>query len=101
MTHSPYNPPGARVDDIVKRRSVAEIEGFINLLRAACADAGVNAALERLLAMPDAERRAFVSAWVADLLARGAPRPFVEAIACLHDDAVAEKTQEVIHTCLD
>lgn len=24
MTYSPYNPPGARVDDIVKRRAVAE-----------------------------------------------------------------------------
>jgi len=99
MTRSPYSPPESRVDDVAKRRSVAEFEGFIDLLRSACADAHVNAALERLLSMPDVTRRRFVFSWVNDLRAKGAPRSFVEAIACLHDDAVAEKTYEVIYRC--
>jgi hypothetical protein len=82
-----------------RRRTVGEIEGFINLLRAACEDQRINAALERLLSLPDEERRAFVHRWVSDLLIREAPKDFTEAIACLLDDAVAEKTYEVIFQC--
>ena len=80
-------------------RSVAEVEGFVGLLQAACNDAGINATLERLLAMPDERRRGLVHAWVSDLLIEKAPRDFVQAIACLIDDAVAEKAYEVIYKC--
>jgi hypothetical protein len=82
-----------------KRRTVGEIEGFINLLRAACEDQEMNAALERLLSLPDEKRRAFVHGWVSDLLIKEAPKDFIEAIACLLDDAVAEKAYEVIFRC--
>ena len=82
-----------------RRRTVGEIDGFINLLRAACADENVNAALERLLYYPDEKRREFVHGWVRDLLVREAPQDFTEAIACLVDDAVAEKAHEVIYRC--
>ena len=80
-------------------RTVAEIEGFVNLLRAACDNAEINAALQRLLAMPDEKRRGVVHAWVTDLLIQEAPQDFVQAVACLMDDAVAEKAYEVIFKC--
>jgi hypothetical protein len=80
-------------------RSVGEIEGFIDLLRAACDDASVRQALERLLVMPDAQRRDFVHAWVSDLIVREAPTEFREAIACLADDAVAEQAWAAIQEC--
>ncbi len=80
-------------------RSVAEIEGFIDLLKAACEDQQINTTLERLLAMPDAQRQGVVHAWVTDLLIAEAPRDFVQAVACLIDDAVAEKAYEVIYQC--
>lgn len=80
-------------------RSVAEIEGFVGLLRAACEDPKINATLNRLLAMPDAKRQGVVHAWVTDLLISEAPREFVQAVACLLDDAVAEKAYEVIYQC--
>ena len=82
-----------------ERRSVGEIEGFISLLRSACDDRNVNAALEKLLSLPDFERRTLVNNWVSDLLIKKAPREFTEAIACLLDDAVAEKAYEVIYQC--
>jgi hypothetical protein len=88
------NPP-----DQPKRRTVGEIEGFVNLLLAACEDQKMNAALERLLSLPDEERRALVHSWVSDLLIKKAPRDFIEAIACLLDDAIAEKAYEVIFQC--
>lgn len=99
MSGNPYAAPKAPIEDFKRRRSVAEIEGFVSLLRAACDDAKMNASLQKLLTMPDAKRRYLIVAWVRDLLTKEAPRDFVEAIACLHDDAVAEKAYEVIFQC--
>ena len=78
-------------------RSVAEIESFVSLLAAACNDSTINATLERLLAMPDEKRKGLIHAWVTDLLVEEAPKDFVQAVACLMDDAVAEKAYEVIY----
>ena len=80
-------------------RSVAEVEGFIGLLVAACNDPKINATLERLLSMPDERRRGLVHTWVSDLLIEKAPQDFIQAVACLMDDAVAEKAYEVIYQC--
>ncbi|HEY2337311.1 MAG TPA: hypothetical protein VGI18_08125 [Burkholderiales bacterium] len=98
MSRNPYAPPKAFVD-LPRRRSVAEIEGFITMLRAACDDAKMNASLQKLLAMPDLERRTLVRSWVAELLTKEAPPDFIEAIACLYDDAIAERAYEVIFKC--
>lgn len=80
-------------------KSVGEIESFITMLTAACGDASVYERLERLLSMPDPKRQAVVRAWVNDLLIAQAPGDFVQAIACLVDDRVAEKAYEVIFQC--
>lgn len=80
-------------------RTVAEVEGFVSLLLAACDDAKINATLERLLSMPDEKRQGLVHAWVTDLLIEKAPQDLVQAVACLMDDAVAEKAYEVIYKC--
>ena len=80
-------------------RSVAEVQGFIDLLMAACNDAKINATLERLLELPDEKRQGLVHAWVTDLIIEEAPKDLVEAVACLMDDAVAEKAYEVIYKC--
>jgi hypothetical protein len=80
-------------------RTVADIDGFVSLLMAACNDPAVNSTLERLLSMPDEKRRSLVHVWVSDLLIEEAPRDFVQAVACLSDDAIAEKAYEVIFNC--
>jgi hypothetical protein len=99
VSRNPYAPPKAFVVDLPLRRSVAEIEGFITMLRAACDDAKMNASLQKLLAMPDSQRQALVRSWVADLMQKRAPADFIEAIACLYDDGVAEKAYQVIFEC--
>lgn len=80
-------------------RSVADIEGFVGLLKAACNDPQINATLERLLAMPDTQRQGVVHSWVSDLIIAEAPREFIAAVGCLIDDAVAEKAYAVIYRC--
>ena len=66
---------------------------------AACNDSKINTTLERLLSMPDAKRKGLVHAWVTDLIIDEAPKDLVQAVACLMDDAVAEKAYEVIFRC--
>lgn len=80
-------------------RSVAEVDGFVDLLRAACADERINATLRRLLEMPDGKRQGVVHAWLTDLLIEGAPKEFTQAVACLMDDAIAERAYEAIYQC--
>jgi hypothetical protein len=80
-------------------KTVGEIDSFVTMLRAACDDRKVHERLERLLSMPDEQRQAVVHAWVNDLLIAEAPRDFIQAIACLSDDRVAEKAYEVIFKC--
>ena len=82
-----------------KTSTVAEVNGFIDLLRAACDNPTMNAALEKLLSQTDEQRQSMVHNWVSDLLLRDAPRDFTRAIACLLDDGVAEKAYEVIYHC--
>ena len=81
------------------RRTVGEIDSFIAMLLAACDDRKVHDQLERLLELPDVQRQATVHAWVNDLLIAEAPMDFIQAIACLMDDAIAEKAYEVIFQC--
>lgn len=80
-------------------RSVADIEGFVGLLKAACDDEKINATLQRLLAMPDGQRQGVVHAWVTDLIIAEAPREFIEAVGCLIDDAIAEQACAAICQC--
>ncbi|MBI4294160.1 MAG: hypothetical protein HY661_21995 [Betaproteobacteria bacterium] len=91
-------PSGAK-ERTTAPRSVAEIESFITMLRVACEDAKINSQLQNLLAMPDAQRRSLIDAWISDLIIAEAPKDFIAAIACLADDRVAEKVFEVIFRC--
>ena len=78
---------------------MAEVDGFIDLLHAACDSPSMNTALEKLLSQPDDQRQAMVHNWVSDLMLRDAPRDFTRAIACLMDDGVAEQAYTVIYRC--
>ena len=80
-------------------RTYSDIDGFINMLLAACEESSMNDTLQTLLSMPDNKRRAVVARLLERLRARQAPQDLVEAMACLLDDAVAEKAHAVIYRC--
>jgi hypothetical protein len=69
------------------------------MLRVACEDQKINATLERILSLPNEQRRGLIHAWVSDMIVEQAPNEFVQAIACLSEDDVAEKAYEVIYKC--
>jgi hypothetical protein len=82
-----------------KKRTVGEIDGFINMLRAACEDSSMNETLELLLSQPNNKRKKIVLILVKDMAYKKAPIELIEAISCLEDDAIAEKAYEVIYQC--
>lgn len=80
-------------------RTFGEIEGFIDMLLAACEDRSMNDTLEMLLSQPDAKRRAIVLRLLDRMKERKAPPALVDAMACLLDDDAAEKAYQVIFRC--
>ena len=80
-------------------RTYGAIEGFIDMLLAACEDASMNETLELLLSQPDDKRKSMVVNILARLRSRKAPQKLVDALACLLDDEIAEKAYAAIHAC--
>jgi len=76
-----------------------EVDGFIDMLLAACEDQRMNATLEMLLAQPDVKRKAIVHRLLDRLKEKRAPPALIDAMACLLDDTAAEKAYEVIFQC--
>ena len=76
-----------------------DVDGLITLLQIACEEPEINATLQKLLAQPDAARRAFLAGLLPKLRAQAVPASLVEAMACLMDDAVAEVAFCEIYQC--
>jgi hypothetical protein len=84
---------------ITNQRTYGEVDGFIDMLLAACEDKEMNQTLEILLSQPDEARRGMVHRLLDHCRERKAPKKLIEAIGCLLDDAVAERAYEVIYQC--
>lgn len=80
-------------------KTVAENDSFITLLLAACEDHKTYEKLEKILSLPDEERKALLRYLVVDMTNKKAPEDFIAAITCLMNTAVAEKAYEVIFQC--
>src|SRR5262245_5637834 len=89
----------AMSSDMDTPRTFGDVDAFINMLVAACEDDAMNETLQILLAQPDERRKAIVHRLLDRLRERKAPQPLIEAMACLLDDAAAEKAYEVIYQC--
>ena len=77
-------------------RTFGDVDGFISMLLAACEDDAMNETLQILLSQPDARRKAIVHRLLDRLRERHAPPTLIDAMACLLDDATAERAHEVI-----
>lgn len=75
------------------------IDNLATMLLAACEDAGMNDTLDKLLSLPDDQRRYVVQELMQRFRKTGAPKTLSNAFLPLLDDAVAEKAYEVIYQC--
>lgn len=82
----------------MSQRTAGEVEGFIDLLRAACENEEINRTLQQILVLPNADRREVIRQLLTELANEKAPDSLIEAIACLISDDIAEKAHEVIYS---
>lgn len=75
------------------------VDHLVDMLRAACDDAGMNSILERLLSQPEERRHLLVRELLADFHARQAPPELIAAFTPLLDDAVADTAWRVLYRC--
>jgi hypothetical protein len=80
-------------------KTFGDVDGFIDMLLAACEDRTMNETLEMLLSQPDQRRKEIVYRLLDRLKERKAPAALIDAMACLLDDAAAERAYEVIFQC--
>ena len=80
-------------------RAYAEVTGLITMLQVACEDADINKTLETLLSQPDEYRRTFLKDLLVRLREKQAQTELIDAMACLLDDAVAERAYQEIYRC--
>ena len=80
-------------------KSVGDVDGFVRLIQVACEDEAVGARLKSILSMPYYDRKSFLHGLINDLSIAQAPASLLEALACLTDDAIAERALEVVNAC--
>ncbi len=78
---------------------VTDVVGFVDMLAAACENAGMQGTLEKLLGMPDAQRRELLGQIIHQMRERRAPKDIIDAFICLQDDTIAEKAYEAVYKC--
>lgn len=78
---------------------VTDVIGFVEMLAAACENAGMQGTLEKLLGMPDAQRRELLGQIIHQMRERRAPKNIIDAFICLQDDTIAEKAYEAVYKC--
>lgn len=80
-------------------KKLTDIDGFVNMLAAACESAEMNSTLERVLSLPDEKRKVLLKEIIETLRNRRAPAELTDAFICLQDDAIAEKAYEALYKC--
>jgi hypothetical protein len=84
---------------VAGKKTFAEVDGLINMLRGACEDPALYKTLELILTQPDRGRKAMLRELIAEMRAKQAPRDLIDAFICLMDDGAAEKAYTVIYKC--
>jgi len=76
--------------------SIGDNASFVTMILAAREDPAIRETLEVILALPASQRRSCITTLTADMKKRAAPADFIEAIAYLQDDEVAQKVREAL-----
>jgi hypothetical protein len=77
-------------------KSVVENEAFVNMMAAALEDDGVRNKLLGLLQLDAFQRASALNTFLDEMRLQGAPANFIEAVAYLKDDAIAEEALRVL-----
>ncbi|MGD8368236.1 MAG: hypothetical protein PVG78_11365 [Desulfobacterales bacterium] len=77
-------------------KPVSENACFVTLIQIAEEDPEVRGKLLEILSHPSVHRRAVLHFYIAEMNRKGAPEDFVSAVACLLQDAVADRARSLL-----
>jgi hypothetical protein len=77
-------------------KTAGENENFVALIQAALEDSEMRKQLLAIVRLDSFSRRSLLGTYISSLQLQGAPPELVEALNCLKDDMIAEKTRELL-----
>ena len=78
------------------KTSVGDNQSFVVLMRVAQEDTAIRQQLVTILSRNAFHRKSILNSYVDDLRFKKAPPEFISAVACLLDDAVAERALDLL-----
>ena len=79
-----------------KSQSADEIDSLVTLIHIAREDAQIKHQLLKILSLDQFNRQSALNTLVDDMRLKGAPEVLIRAMSNLLDDAVSEKTREML-----
>ncbi|MFO7665939.1 MAG: hypothetical protein R6V76_04915 [Desulfobacterales bacterium] len=79
-----------------KTETAGENENFVALIQAAMEDAKMRGQILAIVQLDSFNRASLLGTYVSSLQLKGAPSELIEALNCLKDDMIAEKTREIL-----
>jgi hypothetical protein len=79
-----------------KERTVGDNETFVSLMRVAQEDANISKVIVGILAQSPFNRKSMLNTLIAEMKLKSAPVDFIQAIASLLDDDVADKVARLL-----
>ena len=79
-----------------KMETAGENENFVALVQAAMEDPKMRRQILAIVRLDSFNRASLLGTYVSSLQFKGAPSELIEALNCLKDDMIAEKTREIL-----
>ena len=79
-----------------KKEAAGENENFVALIQAAMEDSEMRKQILAIVQLDSFNRVSLIGTYVSSLQFKGAPPEIIEALNCLNDDKIAEKTREIL-----
>lgn len=79
-----------------KTETAGENENFVALVQAAMEDPKMRGQILAIVRLDSFNRASLLGTYVSSLQFKGAPSELIEALNCLKDDMIAEKTREIL-----
>jgi hypothetical protein len=81
------------------KKKAGDNENFVALIQAAVEDKAMRRQILAIVELDSFSRQSLLGTYISSLQIQGAPTELVEALNCLKDDMVAEKTRELMLNC--
>ncbi|MBF0120029.1 MAG: hypothetical protein HQK79_14435 [Desulfobacterales bacterium] len=84
------------IKKVFNKENIDENETFVTLIQVALENQEIKESLLNILSLDNFNRKSALNTFIEHMTFKQAPKKFVTAIACLIDDAVAQKALKIL-----